>query len=61
LLSPAEFLLLIITYCPMYCRTGADTHSTGRVLVTIVQLCYQVRDVHYVIGRISVKGYIKMF
>lgn len=25
-------------------RTGADTHSTGRVLVTIVQLCYKAGE-----------------
>merc|ERR1719209_646935 len=25
-------------------RSGADTHSTGRVLVTIVQLCFNAKD-----------------
>ena len=25
-------------------RSGADTHSTGRVLVTIVQLCFEAED-----------------
>merc|ERR1711874_695785 len=25
-------------------RSGADTHSTGRVLVTIVQLCFEAKD-----------------
>ena len=25
-------------------RTGCDTHSTARVLVTIVQLCYNAGD-----------------
>ena len=25
-------------------RSGADTHSTGRVLVTIVQLCFNAQD-----------------
>ena len=25
-------------------RSGADTHSTGRVLVTIVQLCFEAKE-----------------
>merc|ERR1719290_718485 len=25
-------------------RTGSDMHSTSRVLITIVQLCYQAKD-----------------
>ena len=25
-------------------RAGADSHSTGRVLVTIVQLCFEAKD-----------------
>jgi hypothetical protein len=60
LLFPAEFLMIIITFCPMYCRTGADTHSTGRVLVTIVQLCYQVREVHCVRDLFSKRGYTQI-
>ena len=29
---------------PAYLRTGADTHSTARVLVTIVQLSFEAGD-----------------
>ena len=30
--------------CESGCRSGADTHSTARVLVTIVQLSFEAGD-----------------
>jgi len=39
-----EEALEILSGLEKQTRTGCDTHSTGRVLVTIVQLCYNAGD-----------------
>ena len=36
--------LEMLTSLEKQTRSGADTHSTGRVLVTIVQLCFEAKD-----------------
>jgi len=36
--------LELLTGLEKQTRSGADTHSTGRVLVTIVQLCFEAKD-----------------
>ena len=38
------YIFLDDLMCEPGCRSGADTHSTARVLVTIVQLSFEAGD-----------------